>query len=70
MGTPPILSKTQTRMDTQFLMEITMAMTSDREIDIRDRSGIRIMLLTRENNPGLYQYFELRMKQFKGNADY
>lgn len=56
-------------METNFSIAITMAMTSDEEIDIRDRAGIRIMLLTRENNPGLYQYFEIRMKQFKGHAD-
>lgn len=44
-------------------MEITIARTSDNKLDVRDAAGIRLMLLTEQDNKGLYAYFEFKMEQ-------
>ena len=46
-----------------FKMEIIARKTSGNAIDVRDSSGIRILLLTEKENKGLYAYFEIRIAQ-------
>ncbi|WP_346856563.1 hypothetical protein [uncultured Draconibacterium sp.] len=44
-------------------MNIKVLKTKDNKIDVRDSAGIRLMLLAKRKDKGLYDYFEIRMAQ-------